>query len=339
MSWLKDKRVLVTGSEGFLGRHVIAALGKECDRPVVTVPHEEDPAKGVDLLRPDYVDVMFENVSREGPVDLVLHLAGYNGGLKFNSDRPADIFHRNTTMALNVLGSARKHGAGKVVSMVASCAYPETEWVREVGDRGERYWEKHDCEIMDERQFLDGPPHRSVACHAYAKRNIQIASSFYRKQYGLKAVCVCTPTLVGPGDRTDPDRTKVMTALIKKFVDAHRKGEPEVVCWGSGKPLREFMYVGDAADLILKAAALYDDSDLPLNLGTGQEVSIRDLTEIIAKATGYAGRIRWDETKPDGQYRKRLDITRMEALLGPQTFTPLEEGVRRTVEWYANSGF
>lgn len=318
-TWPDDARVLVTGADGFLGRRVVRALKKR-GATVLSATHSEDPGVGFDLLHRDHARVLVENATRGGPLHYVFHLAGYNGGIEFNRLYPADVFHDNTVMALNLIHALAysNHNGGqatKLVSAVASCAYNPPDGV------------------CNEEDFLDGRPDPSVACHGYAKRNVQLASQFYRRQYGLHAVCVCPPTLYGPGDTFDPARTKLMGAMVRRFVKAARENPLEVEVWGTGEPRREFMYVADAAELIVRAAA-HDDSELPLNLPSGQEVSVRELAELVAHVAGYRGKIRFDWSRPDGQLRKRLNPARALPLVEGYEFLPLEAGVRRTVAWY-----
>jgi GDP-L-fucose synthase len=330
---LRDAKVLVTGGNGFLGRHLCKVLNQE--GADVRIPAPGDSPGAVDLTNRQHTETMFRNCVRNGGgLDYVFHLAGHNGGIAFNETFPADIFFRNTLMGLNVLDACRRWEVKKVVSVVASCAYPEERWADFITHSDGSPMRHPDEGVMYERTFLDGPPHGSVACHGYAKRNLQLASSYYRQQYGLLAVCACPTTLYGPGDSYDPKRTKVMGGMVKRFCDAVAKGEQEVTCWGSGQPLREFVYVEDCARLLVETMLRYDDSALPLNLGTGQELSVKEVAESVAAAADFTGIIRWDTSKPDGQMRKRLDTTRMEAILPPFDFTLLSSGIRRTVEDY-----
>lgn len=319
----QDKKVLVTGDQGFLGKHIIRHLQELGLKQGVNIRTFDS----VNLCDVREVEAWF---SRSPRFDCVFHLAGHNGGIEFNRKRPADIFHHNTVMGLNLLRSCQEHGVGKVVSIVASCAYPQEKWA----DPGEwNDFRKLPLEIMEEGDFLDGPPHDSVACHGYAKRNLQLASQFFRQQYGLQAVCVCPTTLYGPGDSLDPERTKVLGGMVRRFVEAKRDRLPHVTCWGSGIAQREFLYVEDAAKLIAQAALVYDDSGCPLNLGTGQEHTIRDMAETIKAITGFEGRIDWDTTKPDGQLRKRLDLTRMREFFPDFVPTSLMRGLGNTIRW------
>lgn len=334
---LEGSRVLVTGSGGFLGRHIYRLLqevvgdGGEVTGTTSsfihawTTPHSYDDVS--DLREPEDVDDLFRLL---GPFDYVFHLAGENGGIAFNASEPARVFHDNTLMALNLMEACASYGVKKVLSVVTSCGYPDAEYFDE--DYEVYGWRTK--EIMAEKDYLDGPPHPDTACHGYAKRNLQLASYFYNKQHGLNAVCVCPTTLFGPGDCMDPERTKLMGAMVKRFVDAHANGDQKVTCWGSGNPLREFLYIEDCAYLLLQAMKTWDRSDHPLNLGTGQELSVCKLAKLVAKCVGYSGSIKWDTSRPDGQLRKRLDTQLQEAILGPYEFTPLEVGISRTIEWY-----
>jgi GDP-L-fucose synthase len=275
-----DSRILVTGATGFLGRHLTALLKAIGCQQVTAVggPDAEAELDGYDLRDPNEVyDLM-----SLGRFDHVFHLAGYNGGIQFNLDNPFDIFADNTLVGVNILEGCRRYGVKKVVGVVASCAYPAEEPYLDWEDR----IDSRPRDIMRERDFLDGPPHHSVACHGYAKRNLQLACSYARRQYGLSAVCACPTTLYGPGDSYEPARTKVMGGMVKRFVDAVDLGLDAVTVWGTGAPRREFLYAPDCARLLVETMLAYEDSDVPLNLGTGQELSVRELAEAVADLAG-----------------------------------------------------
>lgn len=249
--------------------------------------------------------------------DYVIHCAGYNGGIEFNRRYPADVFYRNTLMALNIIRCSQLSNVKKVVSVMTSCAY---------ADNGQP--------VLEETEFWNGKPNSSIACHGYAKRTLDAASQMFYAQYGLNAVTVCINNMYGPGDTFDPVRTKVVGALIRKFVDAKQNGLPKVECWGTGKPLREFVYVKDAAHLLVKTLEQYEDHSLPLNISSPHEISIKDLSETIARLVGYEGEVWWNTEKGDGQMKKSLSIKRMKDCLGDFTYTDFELGLKETIDYY-----
>lgn len=313
---LDNSRILIAGGTGFLGKHLHKELKKYTKEIFVSgrdwiLENGHNAESLLSRFKPDYV----------------FNLSGYNGGLLLNLSEPADIFYKNTVMGLKLIEACKNNNVKKVISVVASCAYPEKEF------DGDGITNK---EIMGEQDFFEGPPHDSVACHGYAKRNLQLASKFYNQQYGLNAVCVCPTTLYGPGDSFDPKRTKVMGATVKRFVDAVDNKVDSVLCYGSGLAKREFLYVEDAAQLLCCAAINYKDSDEPLNLGTGQEYSIKELSNKVAELAGFEGEIKWDKTKPDGQIRKKLDCYKMKKTLGDYTytFTDIDTGIMKTIQDY-----
>jgi GDP-L-fucose synthase len=321
---MSKQTVLVTGGSGFLGRHVVQKLRENPDLRVAAIGQTSRIEKGIsvigcDLTNPGEVDRLFRVLSP----GYVYHLAGYNGGIEFNRLNPARIFHDNTLMALNILEACKNHKVTKLLSVVASCAYPSLT-LNIDGELVER-------EFLFQNNFLDGEPHPSVACHAYAKRNLYLASRFYREQHNLNAICVCPTTLYGPGDSFDPQRTKVMAALVKRFVDAADEGLPSVTCWGTGNAWREFLYVADAADCLVYAMDHYNHPEL-LNLGTGQELLLKSLVRLVARIAGFSGEIYWDHEKPTGQIRKCL----VSNVFANRAFLPLEQGIEKTVAYYRN---
>lgn len=321
---LTGKNVAVTGGKGFIGKYVCEAL-KERGANVHVVPkHLLDAVYSIGF----YLDTQ--------KIDYVMHLAGYNGGIEFNRKYPADVFHINTMLALvitnaciNTRGNGSEPKVKKLLSTITSCSYPPPTTLDGKTYSLEGYGH-------NELELHCGPPNEVVACHGYAKRNLEIASQMCRKQHGLNAVIACPNTVYGPGDRTDPDRTKVLTALVKKFVDAKRNRTPTVVCWGTGSPKREFIYVADAAELLVRALERWegDGNNITLNISTGQEFTIKALSELVAQKVGYTGEIIWDTSHPDGAMRKSLDITRMRQYLGDYDFVPIEKGIEETVRWY-----
>lgn len=252
--------------------------------------------------------------------ELCVNLAGWNGGIGTNATHPAAVYLNNAQIALNAVEACAERGV-EFLGVLASCGYPD---VRDG--------------LLYESTYLAGRPHESVACHGMAKRAMLEACRFASRQYPAgKFRCVCVPTVFGPGDHYEGERTKVVGAMVKRMCGAADRGEASVTCWGTGNPLREVMYVKDAAALIA-AAALADSAwDGPLNLSTRQEFSVRQIAEGVAAAAGYRGRIEWDEGKPDGQMRKRLDATRMAALFPSFEPTPFADALVETVFEYRRS--
>lgn len=304
---LKDRCVLVTGADGFLGSFVVKQLVSR-KATVLKLTKSDDLTK----------DSCIEKY-KGAKIDCVVHLAGYNGGIAFNQKYPFDIFESNTIMSINALKIAIESGAEKFVGVLTSCGYPP--------DRGENIFEE---------TYLDGRPHESISSHGYAKRNLLIACQMANMQYGINAVCMVPNTIYGPGDTIDPVRTKVMMAMVKRFADAKRDGLPYVECWGTGSPVREFIYVEDAARLIVDSIVSYSDVESPLNLSTGQFFTIKQLSEIVARETGYDGEIRWDSSKPDGQMQKVLNIEKMKSIHADFVPTDIQKGIKKTIEWYSS---
>lgn len=306
MSFWNDRRVLVTGGAGFLGRQVVALLTAQGAQ--VLAPRKSD----CDLTSAEAAHRAF----RESRPDTVIHAAADVGGIGYNGIAPADIFQNNLRMAVNLLEAARHYPVEKLTLVGSACAYPGT-----VDGR------------MREEEFEAGPMHPSVEVYGFSKRALFIGAKAYRRQYGLKSSFLLLTNLYGPGDKFDPRESHVVAALIRKFVEARRQGAGEVVCWGSGRPTREFMYVEECARAILRAAEVYEDPE-PLNIGTGEGTTIRELAEAVREVSRYPGRIVWDTSMPDGAMYKVLDVSRMRAILGLESTVSLREGLHRTVAWY-----
>lgn len=305
-------KVLVTGSASMIGRAICDQL-KMKNYEVDELTHNS-----CDLLRLDEVHSYFNSSSP----DMVIHAAGYNGGIEWNRRYPATIFQKTVQMGLNVLDMCAYFKVSKVLSIISSCAYPD-----------------QDAEELQEETFWNGLPNQSVECHGLAKRMLNAYSRQISKEYDTVAITAVLNNSYGPWDSYHPQKTKVVGGMVKRFVDARDENLPFVTCWGSGSPLREFVYCKDAGDLLVKTLEVYSDTSLPLNLSSGSEVSIRELAETTAKIAGYNGEIRWDDSKPDGQLRKKLNIDRMKEILFDQNlpqFTSLEQGLKETVEWYEN---
>ena len=309
MNW-SEKRVLVTGGAGFLGSAVVEALiYRGCDR--VIVPR----SRTWDLRNQDAVVRLYEQYRPH----LVIHLAAVVGGIGANRANPGRFFYDNAIMGIQMMEYARRYGVEKFVATGTICAYP-----------------KHTPVPFDESSLWDGYPEETNAPYGVAKKALLVGCQGYREQYGLNAVYLLPVNLYGPRDNFDLESSHVIPALIRKMVEAQEAGEREIVLWGDGSPTREFLYVDDCAEGIWLAAQRYDGAE-PVNLGTGEEIAIRDLAELVAEATGFDGEIVWDASRPNGQPRRKLDVSRAERLFGFRARVPLREGLERTVAWYRAS--
>ena len=306
MDFWADKRVVVTGGSGFLGSQLVARLRGRVKE--LGVPRSRE-----------YNLVKFEDCQRcmqDFRPDVLIHGAAYYGGIWINQLYPGRIYYENLVMGANVMEAARLSGVGKVVQIGTACAYPG-------------YLEN----LLQEEHFWDGPPHESVWNYGLTKKMMSVQGWAYKKQYDMDSIHLILTNLYGPGDSYNPDRSHVAAALIRKFVEAVLDKRPTVEVWGTGKPVREFMYVEDCADAILLAAERYNEL-IPMNLGPGAGVSILELAELVKDVTGFPGELEWNTSKPDGQMVKVLDATRMKRCLGWTPPTPLREGLAKTVAWY-----
>jgi GDP-L-fucose synthase len=298
--------VLVTGGGGFLGSYVVARLRADGEEPFVARKREYD------LTRWDDAERLFADAEPE----LVIHLAAEVGGIGANRDNPGRYWYANLMMGAHVLEQARIHGTRKVVTLGTICEYPK---FTPVPFREDELW--------------NGYPEETNAPYGIAKKSVLVGAQTYREQYGLNAIHLLPVNLYGPGDNFDLQTSHVIPALIRKMLEAQERGEREIVLWGDGSPTREFLYVQDCADGIIVAAQRYDGPE-PVNLGTSDEISIRDLASLISELTGFDGEIHWDSTKPSGQPRRSLDTSRAEELFGWRAKTSFRDGLRRTIEWY-----
>ena len=303
----RDTRIVVTGGTGFLGRHLMRALERKGYRRAVTFS-----AGDYDLTREPEVERMLRELQPEA----IVHLAAVVGGIGANREHPGSFFYRNLMMGTLLMEHARLEGVGRLLSVGPICSYPK---LTPVPFREEALW--------------DGYPEETNAPYGLAKKMLLVQSQAYRQEFGFDAVNVLLVNLYGPGDNFDPKSSHVIPALIRKCVEAVERGEREIEVWGTGKATREFLYVEDAARALIAALERLDGSD-PVNLGSGSEISIRDLVGRIAAAVGYEGRVRWNTEKPDGQPRRSLDTSRAERLLGWRSTTGFDEGLRKTVEWF-----
>jgi len=303
----QNRRVMVTGGGGFLGRRVVAKL-QERGATEIFVPRSAE----YDLREKDDIN----RALRDAQPDMVIHLAAVVGGIGANRENPGKFFYDNAIMGIQLIEQARQHGVEKFVTIGTVCSYPK---FAPVPFREDDLW--------------DGYPEETNAPYGIAKKALLVQSQAYREQYGFNAIFLLPVNLYGPGDNFDPASSHVIPALIKKCVEARDAGAPAIEVWGTGSASREFLYVDDAAEGIVLAAERYDGAE-PVNLGTGQEISIRDLVELIARLTGFTGEIVWDTSKPDGQPRRCLDVSRAKELFGFEAQTPFEEGLRQTIAWY-----
>lgn len=307
---LSEKRICVTGGGGFLGRRVVEALrARGCADIYVVRKSEYDLVRGPDV----------ERLYSDARPDVVIHLAAVVGGIGANRENPGRYFYENLMMGAQLIEGARVNGVAKFVQVGTICAYP-----------------KFTPLPFKEEHLWDGYPEETNAPYGVAKKALLVQCQAYRDQYGMNAIYLLPVNLYGPGDNFDPNTSHVIPALIKKFVDAAETGARAVEVWGTGSATREFLYVDDAAEGIALATLHYDGRE-PVNLGSGMEISIRDLAGLIARETGFRGEIVWDDSKPDGQPRRALDVTRAERLFGFRARTGFMEGLWQTIEWYRAS--
>ena len=303
----EDKRVIVTGGSGFLGSFVVEKL-KERGAADIFVPRSSE----YDLRHPKSITHMLQDYR----ANMIIHLAALAGGIGANRARPAEFFYDNLMMGVPLLHKAWEHNVDKFVAVGTICSYP-----------------KFTPLPFKEDDLWDGYPEETNAPYGLAKKMLLVQSQSYRQQYGYNSIYLMPVNLFGPRDNFDLETSHVIPALIRKCLEARRTGAQEIVCWGDGSPTRAFLYVADAAEGMVLAAERYDGAE-PVNLGTAQEVSIRDLVETIARLCRYDGKVLWDASQPNGQPRRSLDISRAERCFGFSAKTPLAEGLAATVKWY-----
>ena len=306
---LSEQRIVITGGDGFLGRHLQRALmaaGVREEQLLIPMYPEFDFTREADV----------ERMYAEMQPTVVIHLAAEVGGIGANRENPGRFFYANMAMGLHLIEHARLAGLAKFVQVGTVCAYPKFTPVP-----------------FKEDDLWGGYPEETNAPYGIAKKALLVMLQAYRRQYGLNGIYLLPVNLYGPGDNFDLASSHVIPALIRKFVEANRGGAPAVEVWGTGSASREFFYVEDCAKGILLATERYESSE-PVNLGAGREVSIADLVEMIRQRVGYEGRIEWDASKPDGQPRRCLDVSRAREAFGFEAQMPLEEGLQRTIDWY-----
>jgi GDP-L-fucose synthase len=307
MQFWQDQRVAVTGGAGFLGSFVVEGLeARGCGDIFVPRSREYDLRDRGAIVR----------LFKDARPTMVLHLAAVVGGIGANREHPGKFFYENAIMGIELIEAARQFQLPKLLVVGTICAYPKFTPVP-----------------FKEEDLWNGYPEETNAPYGIAKKALLAQCQAYRQEYGLNAVFLLPVNLYGPRDNFDPRSSHVIPALIKKCVDACVRGDKYIECWGTGKPTREFLYAEDAAEGILLAAEHYGKPD-PVNLGSGREISIKDLVMLIAKLTNFTGEIRWDTTKPDGQPRRCLDVEKAAREFGFSAGTPFEEGLRATIRWH-----
>jgi len=331
-SW-SNKRVIVTGGIGFLGSFLVEKLIRDGAADVLVPRIERYDLTDRDSIIRLLDDALLPPDRRPGhlvpygfhpavlpdfkPADLVIiHLAAHVGGIGDNREHPAEFFYDNLMMGVQLMHQAWQRGVGKFVAIGTVCAYPKFTPVP-----------------FKEDDLWNGYPEETNAPYGLAKKMLLVQAQAYRQQYGLNAIFLLPVNLYGPRDNFNPASSHVIPALILKCLEGQERGEKEIVIWGDGSPTREFLYVEDAAEGILLASECYDGSD-PVNLGSGYEISIKDLAEMIARLSGFEGKLIWDATKPNGQPRRKLDVSRAERLFGFRARVPFEEGLRHTIAWF-----
>ena len=308
---LTNKKILITGGSGFLGSHVVDKL-LERGVPVtnILVPRSKD----YDLRKWENCLMVMRGV------DCVVHLAAFVGGIQLNQANPGKMFYDNAIMGIQLMEAARQMDVEKFVAVGTVCAYPKTPPIP-----------------FKEENLWDGYPEETNAPYGLAKKMLLVQAQAYRQQYGMSAIYLVPINLYGPKDNFNPEASHVVPALIRKVDEAKRAGRPYIDVWGTGKATREFLFVEDAAEAIVLAAEKYNKPE-PVNLGSGREISIKDLIETICRLMDYRGELRWDLSKPDGQPRKQLDVSRAVNEFGFRAKISFEDGLRKTIDWWQTTG-
>lgn len=307
MIFWENKRILVTGGAGFLGSHLVQKLKEKGSKNIFIPTHDKfDLREKQDIIR------MYE----EAHPDILIHLAARVGGIGANMEYPGEFFYDNLIMGIQLMEYARRYGVEKFVGLGTVCAYPKFTKVP-----------------FKEEDLWNGYPEETNAPYGLAKKMLLVQAQAYRKQYGFNAIYLLPVNLYGPGDNFHPEYSHVIPGIIRKCFEAIENKQDEIVLWGTGKPTREFLYVEDCAEAICLATEKYNKSE-PLNIGSGLEISIKDLAKLIVELTGFQGRVIWDRIKPDGQPRRCLDTSNAQREFGFRAKTDFKEGLKKTVDWY-----
>ena len=303
-------KIIVAGGSGFLGRRVVAKLLEKKEN-FVSLSLEDD----VDFRNIKQTEKIFQ---RESP-DVVINCAAFVGGIQFGYEKPGEIFYNNILISTNLMEAARLTGVKRFINPISNCSYPE-------------------CLTTDfkEEEWWDGPLHESVLVYGLVRKASWVQSWAYYKQYGFKTISLILPNMYGPGDHFEEKRSHALGALLMKFVEADKKNQREVVVWGSGKPVREWLYVDDGAEILIRALDIEPIVE-PINVGLGKGISIMELAKLIKETTGFKGEIVLDKTKPDGAIHKTMDNTRLKNIFNWTPPTSLKQGIKNTVDWYRNN--
>lgn len=304
----QGKKVLLTGGGGFLGSHIVELM-KDLDLKELRIPRSQQ----FDLRQAEVCQKVVQDI------DIVIHLAANVGGIGYNLEHPGELFYDNLLMGVHLMEEARKANVQKFVGIGTICAYPKFTPVP-----------------FKEENLWDGYPEETNAPYGLAKKMMLVQAQAYRQQYDFNSIYLLPVNLYGPSDNFNPDSSHVIPALIKKFVEAQQANHSEVVVWGTGKPTREFLYVDDAARGILLATEYYNEAD-PVNLGSHFEISIKELAELVKKEVGFTGRVIFDSSKPDGQPRRKLDVSRAQKEFGFKAEIDFAEGLRKTIQWFKDT--
>jgi GDP-L-fucose synthase len=310
MSVSKSDRIVITGGAGFLGSFVVEKL-KARGYSNLIIPRRKE----YDLTH----EADSERLYADFKPDVILHLAAEVGGIGANRDNPGRYFFANMSMGLHLIESARRHGLKKFVQVGTICAYPKFTPVP-----------------FQEKDLWNGYPEETNAPYGVAKKALLVMLQSYRQQYALNGIYLLPVNLYGPRDNFDLHTSHVIPALIRKCVEARRRGASEIQAWGTGSASREFLYVQDCAEGVVLSMEKYESAE-PMNLGSGREISIRDLTMLVARLSGFQGKVVWDPSKPDGQPRRCLDVSRAREQIGFMAGTSLEDGLRQTITWYEST--